>query len=169
MNKEIDLTPFVQDAKVVERFKSKIQIQANGCWYLMSAVRGGYGCLKVHGKTINGHRFSYVLHHGKLPSNCIVCHKCHDKRCVNPDHLYAGSFKDNVRDSIEQGTHSDFNPTLELGDIQDYSVLIKYMGVCRASRILGVDHKHLSRFMKRNGVTFLKRNNVGQLQTQETE
>ena len=53
---------------------------------------------------IHAHRVSYQLYNGPLSEDRIVCHKCHNPQCVNPDHLYAGTRSDNQMDRVKDGT-----------------------------------------------------------------
>lgn len=77
------------------------------CWEWSGGKRKNYGRLKIApGQGIDAHRFSYILHYGPIPEGRIICHKCNNPRCVNPSHLYAGTYKDNHKDSVEAGTAS---------------------------------------------------------------
>jgi len=58
----------------------------------------GYGNLKVKGKTYGSHRASYIDEHGEIPDGLQVLHTCDCRLCVNPDHLYAGTHKQNMDD-----------------------------------------------------------------------
>lgn len=74
------------------------------CWVWKQVLtQGGYGCLKINGKSYAAHRLSFYIHKGKIPNNVFVCHTCDNKWCVNPDHLWLGTRKDNVQDAVRKG------------------------------------------------------------------
>ena len=69
------------------------------CWGWIGPMHSqGYGNLSVNGKKMFAHRFSYKLHQGAIPQNSYVLHRCHNRICTNPDHLYVGSAQDNMMD-----------------------------------------------------------------------
>ena len=88
-----------------KRFFSKILKHKSGCHiFIGSRSKDGYGNLRIGDKIIKTHRYAWFLKHGKWPSDNIkVCHKCDNPPCCNPDHLFLGTDKDNVRDSIKKG------------------------------------------------------------------
>lgn len=82
-----------------QRLYENINKLQNGCWE-WKGLRGssGYGHIKAFGKFVGCHRLSYELHNGAIPHGYEILHSCHNRLCVNPNHLRVGTHQENMRD-----------------------------------------------------------------------
>lgn len=80
----------------IQRFMDKI-VKGPGCWGWTSAVhkRTGYALFYLHGKTEGAHRVSFTITNGPIPEGMQIDHVCHNRGCVNPEHLRLATPKQN--------------------------------------------------------------------------
>ena len=89
------------------RFWAKVD-KSEGCWEwtasLFSAT--GYGQFALTStKPETAHRMAWVLTNGDITDGLFVLHKCDNRKCCNPDHLFLGTHQDNITDMCQKGRY----------------------------------------------------------------
>jgi hypothetical protein len=123
------------------------EITEAGCWeWTKSKKRLGYGCIKISmRKSATAHRVSYAVFTGtELDEDTVVCHRCDNPACFNPDHLFHGTHADNVRDRVAKGRSATGinNGRSKLTPEKVYEILDALdegVGVEQIARYYGVD------------------------------
>ena len=94
---------------LAERFWSHVHkpddaADDTACWlWTGNKYLNGYGMVSVEDYPHLAHRVAYELTYGPIADGCLVLHKCDNKPCVNPSHLFLGTQKDNVQDMLRKG------------------------------------------------------------------
>lgn len=94
---------FYKDMTDEERFWCKVEKKSDDeCWnWIGQKDEDEYGKIKIAGKVIRAHRYSYSLHHGTITKQ-FICHSCDNPSCVNPKHLWPGTPKENMIDKVKK-------------------------------------------------------------------
>lgn len=88
----------------MKRGLANVEINATGCHvYCGCLLPNGYAKVGKDGKTWLGHRLAWTLANGPIPDGQMVLHKCDNRACVNPAHLFLGSARDNTQDMVRKG------------------------------------------------------------------
>ena len=90
----------------VEKYiKDRVSINPDtGCWeWVGSFFSNGYARAGLKGYSKRASRLCYSYFVGEIPKNMFACHKCDNPGCVNPDHIFIGTAKDNLLDMSNKG------------------------------------------------------------------
>lgn len=130
----------------LERLLGRTTITESGCMEYTGCVQSnGYARATVNRKAAGAHRHVYELMHGPIPKGIDICHKCDNRKCINPEHLFAGSRLDNMKDAAVKGRtasgfrlphtvlkESDFPKIVEMAKAgMKYADIGKRFGICR--------------------------------------
>lgn len=87
-----------------KRFWSKVKKQKNEeCWeWQASCDRKGYGQFSINRVMVRAHRVAWQILKGSIPEGKCVLHHCDNRKCVNPNHLFIGTVKDNQQDMVKK-------------------------------------------------------------------
>ena len=89
---------------VAERLRGKLIATPSGCLEFQGYCdSNGYGQISINDKTHLAHRVAFEQAHGPIPKGLVICHRCDNPSCCNPEHLFLGTHADNVADKVSKG------------------------------------------------------------------
>jgi hypothetical protein len=128
-----------------------------GCWlWTAGLMPDGYGTVFPtghRGKQWRAHRLAYVLFRGDIPKGMQVLHRCDTRACVNPDHLFLGTPRDNIHDMLAKGRDTivgERNSRAKLSEAQVKAIRLRGMKepVDSLAREFGITKSHLRRIVQ---------------------
>jgi len=138
---------------LAERLWEKVNKRSDEeCWEWMGSKRGhGYGQIWDEGKMRPAHRVAWELTHGPIAEGLFVLHKCDNRACVNPKHLWLGSIADNQRDMAMKGrsTIGERNPHSRLTEQDVREIRASSLKRCELAEIYDVGHQAISQVILR--------------------
>jgi len=153
----------------LEAYKNRFEkyfIKSSNCWHWEGGKNGnGYGSLmNIYGKFEVAHRISYKLYNGEIPEGILVLHKCDIRHCVNPNHLFLGTHKDNTDDMVKKGRHGGYknnfkgskNPNSKINEKDKKTIIASLLNKKNTQKelaqIYGVHRQAIWRVCKEHGL-----------------
>ncbi len=93
-----------------DKFWKRVSVtNENECWpWNGKRTNQGYGMVGFEGKTQPAHRIAYIFYFGDFDRSLDILHKCDNPPCCNPNHLFLGTARDNIKDAIAKGRWKPF-------------------------------------------------------------
>lgn len=96
-----------------ERLWSRVEVAADGCWnWAGGCDTNGYGIIRVAGRARRTSRMAWLLSHIVIPDELHVLHRCDNRRCCNPSHLFLGTHRENIADMDAKGRRARLHGSL---------------------------------------------------------
>ena len=153
-NASLDILDAVKNA---DKFWSRVDIKSDAeCWeWTGSRTKSGYGVYApLPGVLLRTHRIAYTLFNGEINKNLLVCHKCDNRACCNPAHLFLGTPKDNAQDMIKKGRgakiNGEANPMAKLSAKQVRSIFVDQRMNREIANSYGINEALVSMIRLRN-------------------
>lgn len=154
-------------------------LNKNGCLeWTGSLEKNGYARFFHKNIRWHAHRAAFVCEYGSIPAFTMICHTCDNRKCVNHEHIYAGSHTDNVRDMVQRDRlsrgqkHSlTMKGKIKKGNDCHFSVLNSnkvimirelykiFPNCCYLSRLLDINRKTIDDIINKKSWGHLDENN----------
>lgn len=123
---------------------------AGECWETYFVKSKTYPAMKIDGRHKLVHRLAYELYVGPIPEGMCVLHKCDNPRCHRPEHLFLGTYADNVHDMIVKGRHKTNNINYTLVGVEKLAARFSQIKI---AALYKVSQKTVSNQLRKLGLS----------------
>ena len=133
--------------------------KTNGCWECVKGIgKDGYPIFQYRGKLKRANRMVWEWMNGEIPKGYYICHSCDNPKCVKPEHLFAGTPKQNSADRDAKGRRlppkGELNGRAKLTKnnvmfIRSLKRIIPCLRNIAFAKLYGVDHTVISNVILR--------------------
>lgn len=129
----------------------------------------GYGSFPFKKKVWAAHRAAYIVAYKSIPDGKIICHKCNNKKCININHLYAGTYKENARDIINSPEYPSIKSKIQHTRIKNIDIRNKqltneinsndfsgYSNISQFARLLGLSRNTIKLYINIGVINAIK-------------
>lgn len=128
------------------------------CWNWKDCLCNGYGRPKINGELVLAHRYSWSLVNGPIPEGMLILHKCDNRKCVNPAHLYCGTYSNNRQDQGNRNPTSSIAEGLGKAKLSESEILSirkiwkeENISYARLAKLFNVNYMTISHIVKSTG------------------
>lgn len=146
----------ITSPEVVARFWGYVEKRpSDECWEWTGTIdTHGYGHMRIGGRRLRlAHRLSYLINHGEFDQSLHVLHRCDNRKCVNPTHLFLGSNAENMADMVAKGRaahrQGQDNPRARLTASDIRAIRTDERPERAIAKEYGVSHGHINNIKSR--------------------
>ena len=156
--KYINIESLIYEREDLKKILLSKKIENNRCWEWSGFINAkGYGVFRHKSLSVNSHRVSYIIFNGSIEDDLYVLHKCDNRKCFNPKHLFKGTQDDNMKDMVNKGRSAkldrigELNPNSKLSNDQVKEIINMYkeISAIKISKIFNVSRTQIHRIIKK--------------------
>lgn len=163
MGRSKDFNSNEYENETKRRLLTKIKVDDSDCWIWFGGDNGRYPIIRYKRKNFFAHRLSFELFKNQKIGDKFVCHTCDKSLCINPDHLFLGSHKDNMKDASSKKRmafgEKHYQCKLKNENIKEIQILAKCgLSQSQVCEIFGISQTDVSAILRKKNWKYSEKN-----------